>query len=321
MANIGNVFSDLDEQSRTVGTPVDDSTRRSFEHQIENGKVSQGTFEGGDIIDYYEFQTTAGHAYEIVVTSDLLYGWNQLKESSNFDFDVVGGDTVIPFSLISSINGVDANTQQITFIAPTTGTYYVGIDSKGEGFDYAATISDLGVSTDPTAVNDLYHADFNTFLTFDSPSGLLRNDSDPDTDPLTVTGTNYGGPGTLIVNPDGSFTYLPAPDFIGDDTFTYTISDGNGGSATGTATINVDPLPPFQLDVFDNKGKPMDGDMAFPGSVLAFRPTSSFPGQPAQFLSDLGPVELMARPTGTSDPFATIGILPGTLTQSWLGTT
>ena len=121
-------------------------------------------------------------------------------------------------------------------------------------------------------------------LTADSLSGLLRNDSDPNTDPLTVTGTNYGGPGTLLFNPDGSFTYQPAPDFTGDDTFTYTISDGNGGSATGTVTINVDPEPPFQLDVFDNKGQPMDGDMAYPGSVLAFRPTSSFPGQPAQFL-------------------------------------
>ena len=310
MANIGNEFSIFDEQSGPSGPLLDDSTRRSAQHRLETDKVSQGTFQDVDFLDFYQFDVVAGNAYRIVVTTDVLYGWNTLIQTSDFDIAVVDG-ALLPSVMFSSIDGVDAVTKEINFTAPETGQFYLQIDGSSGDFDYAVTISDLGVSSDPTAVNDLYHADFNTFLTFDSASGLLRNDSDPDTDPLTVTGTNYGGPGTLIVNPDGSFTYLPAPDFVGDDTFTYTISDGNGGSATGTATINVDPLPPFQLDVFDNKGKPMDGDMAFPGSVLAFRPTSSFPGQPAQFLSDLGPVELMARPTGTTDPFATIGIFAG----------
>ncbi len=311
MANIGNNFSEFDEQSRTLGALADDSYVGTHEHKIEEGKVSQGTFEDGDIYDFYEFQTIAGHAYHIVVTSDLIYGWNQFRESSTFDFDVVDDDPVLPYPYFNSVSGVDAATQEVTFTAPISGTYYVRIDSKGEDFDYAATITDLGASSDPTAVNDPYYIDLNTFLTVDSASGLLRNDSDPDTDPLSVTGTSYAGPGTLFFNPDGSFTYQPAPDFTGDDTFTYTISDGNGGSVTGTVTINVDPEPPFQLDVFDNKGQPMDGDMAYPGSVLAFRPTSSFPGQPAQFLSELGPVELLARPTGTSDPFATIGLFAG----------
>src|SRR5262249_3297519 len=43
----------------------------------------------------------------------------------------------------------------------------------------------------------------------------------------------------LTLNADGSFSYPPAPDFDGEDSFTYTVSDGHGGTAIGTAKIGV----------------------------------------------------------------------------------
>ncbi len=311
MANIGNTFSDFDEQSKTFGTPVDDSSTPSLEHQLEIGKVSQGTFEGDDIYDYYEFQTIAGHAYQIVATSDLLYGWNQFKDSPTFSFDVIDGDSVFPTPLFSSIIGTDFVTREVTFTAPKTGTFYVRVNGKGQEFDYAATITDLGVSTQPTAQDDTYYVDLNSAFDFDPTFGLLRNDSDPDLDPLTVTGFNYGGAGSLQINPDGSFSYKPAPGFVGPDTFAYTTSDDNGGSATATVTINLEPEPPFVLEVFDNSGHQLEDGAAFPGSVLAFRPSVSFPGQASGFLSELGSVELHTRDTGTDDPFQFFGTLFG----------
>ena len=66
---------------------------------------------------------------------------------------------------------------------------------------------------------------------------VLANDTDPETDALTVTGASDGANGTTVVNPDGTITYTPDPDFNGTDSFTYTVSDGNGG--TDTATVNV----------------------------------------------------------------------------------
>ena len=132
---------------------------------------------------------------------------------------------------------------------------------------------------------------------------MLNNDSDPDLDPLTVDGFNYGGTGTLQINPDGSFDYTPAPDFFGEDTFTYTIKDDNDETATATVTINVDPEPAFVLEIFDNCGHTTEGDTAFPGSILAIRPSDSFPGSAAHHLSELGPIELLCRPAGTNDPF------------------
>ena len=63
---------------------------------------------------------------------------------------------------------------------------------------------------------------------------------------LTFTATSANG-GTVNVNSDGSFTYLPAAGFAGTDTFTYTISDdgvtglgaANSGALTSTATVTI----------------------------------------------------------------------------------
>lgn len=60
---------------------------------------------------------------------------------------------------------------------------------------------------------------------------------------LTVVGytpnTTQGG--TVVVNPNGTYTYTPPLDFVGIDTFTYTAEDLSGNQATTTVTIVVYP--------------------------------------------------------------------------------
>lgn len=71
-------------------------------------------------------------------------------------------------------------------------------------------------------------------------ASLLANDSDPDGDPLvlaSVTATSARG-GTVGLKTD-QVTYTPPAGFEDADTFTYTIQDGFGGSATGTVTVTV----------------------------------------------------------------------------------
>jgi len=74
--------------------------------------------------------------------------------------------------------------------------------------------------------------------------GVLANDSDPDGDAITavldLTTTN----GTLVLNPDGSFTYTPNGGFVGTDTFTYHATDGALNSNVVTVQIVVAPLIP-----------------------------------------------------------------------------
>lgn len=68
---------------------------------------------------------------------------------------------------------------------------------------------------------------------------VLGNDSDPDGDVLTVTGVTDPPNGATTVNPDNTVTYDPDGCFTGTDTFTYTISDGSGGTDIATVTIRV----------------------------------------------------------------------------------
>ena len=79
---------------------------------------------------------------------------------------------------------------------------------------------------------------------------VLSNDVDVDGDVLSVTSVTQGSNGTVVIGVGGILTYTPDANFNGADTFTYSITDGNGGQ--DMATVNVTVLPendrPVALD-------------------------------------------------------------------------
>lgn len=90
------------------------------------------------------------------------------------------------------------------------------------------------VASDPEAVDDVATTKEDTAVTID----VLGNDSDPNEDPLTVTEATAAN-GTVDINTDGTLQYTPPENFSGDDTITYTISDGNGGTSSATVAVRV----------------------------------------------------------------------------------
>jgi hypothetical protein len=73
---------------------------------------------------------------------------------------------------------------------------------------------------------------------------VLSNDTDPDSGQvLRVTAVGAAAHGLTAIAVGGiGVTYTPAPDYFGSDSFQYTISDGRGGTATGTVSVTVDPV-------------------------------------------------------------------------------
>jgi VCBS repeat-containing protein len=107
----------------------------------------------------------------------------------------------------------------------------------------------------PTANDDSYNTLEDTALNVSS-SGVLFNDTDPESDSLTAVMDTNVTHGTLLLNSDGSFSYTPNNSFAGNDIFTYHAFDGVDSSNTATVTITVNPVndpptaPPMTEQLF-----------------------------------------------------------------------
>jgi hypothetical protein len=120
-------------------------------------------------------------------------------------------------------------TFQLILSNPTGATI---VDDTG-----VATIIDDDSNNDPVAVDDAATAESEVEQIID----VLANDSDPDGDSVVIDSVESPTPGggTVVINPDNTLSYTSAPSFTGTDTFSYTVSDGQGGTATATVSIDV----------------------------------------------------------------------------------
>ncbi|MEM7703406.1 MAG: Ig-like domain-containing protein, partial [Pseudomonadota bacterium] len=159
-------------------------------------------------------------------------------------FADVDGD-VLTFSATGLPAGlaIDPNTGEITGTIDNQasqisgGIYTVTVTADdGNGGTVDATFIIDVANPPPLAQDDTASTNEDTAVTVD----VLGNDSDPDGDPLMITDAAAAN-GSVSINPDGTLTYTPDPDFNGTDVVTYTISDGNGGTSVATLTVIVDP--------------------------------------------------------------------------------
>ena len=151
--------------------------------------------------------------------------------------------TAVPTFGSHGITTVDASGNIL--YSPVAG--YAGNDT----FTYTLVTPD-GVSSDPITVNvtiyiagvpDAYTTPINTPIT----STVTSNDG-PSGIGATVTATN-GTHGTTFVDASGNVTYTPATNYIGKDTYTYTLTNGTITSAPVTVTMNIKPVGVNDVDV------------------------------------------------------------------------
>jgi len=71
---------------------------------------------------------------------------------------------------------------------------------------------------------------------------LLTNDADPDGDPLQLLAVGNADHGVIELLPDGMLQYTPEPDYFGDVSFDYTVTDGNGNEVTDRGTMTILPV-------------------------------------------------------------------------------
>ena len=164
------------------------------------------------------------------------------------DDDVLSIDSVVQ----GSHGSVETNGSNITY-TPEAG--YIGSDSftytvvDGHGGSGTASviITVNPVNDSPVAVNDSGETDEGTALTLE----VLSNDYDPDDDVLSIDSVVQGSHGSVETN-GSNITYSPEAGYIGSDSFTYTVVDGHGGSATASVIITVNPVNDSPVAVNDS---------------------------------------------------------------------
>ena len=119
------------------------------------------------------------------------------------------------------------------------GIYTVQVSaSDGMGGIAIQSFTLTALNTLPTATNGTVTVAEDTVAT----GSLLANASDADLDTLAFVATSQPTHGTLVLNPNGSYTYTPAANYNGSDSFNYRVTDADGASTTATLTFNVSPV-------------------------------------------------------------------------------
>jgi large repetitive protein len=208
---------------------------------------------------------------------------NQPPVAANDSFTIAAGGTLdVPAPGVLANDGdIDSTTLTAVLVSPPDhGTLIFRADgsfsytaptnfTQAEIFRYqvrdgqlpgnvaTVTLTPNVVNSPPVAVNDAYSVNQYAHLLVSTAGGLGKGVLVNDTAAagVSVTAQLIAAPlnGTMALNPDGSFTYTPAPTFYGTDRFIYQLREnGNPTSVSnyGTATINVQHVnkPPVAVD-------------------------------------------------------------------------
>ncbi len=205
----------------------------------------------------------------VTVTEDLAQNGN-VAANDNFE-----GPTTFALDTAPTNGSVTLNPDG-------TFTYTPNADFNGtDSFTYKVTnngaIETATVSVTVNAIADVLDDTLTVTEDLAQNGNVAANDNfeGPTTYALDIGPTN----GSVTVNPDGTFTYMPNADFNGTDSFTYKVTN-NGAIETATVSVTVSAVADA---VADNVAA--TEDTPFNGSVAA---NDNFEG-PTSYALDVAP--------------------------------
>ncbi|MHB1197720.1 MAG: Calx-beta domain-containing protein [Lutibacter sp.] len=185
---------------------------------------------------------------DLIVTNDAATA----NDSDPITIDILANDSFGSDDAIESVvitsnpaHGtvtIDSNNNVIYtanngYFGLDTFSYTLTVANTDESLNSGTAVVTVTVNASPNAADDLAETESNIPLDID----ILDNDTDADgtIDPTSVTIIEEPENGTVVINTDGSVTYTPDEDFMGDDTFTYEVCDDDGLCDTATVSIVV----------------------------------------------------------------------------------
>src|SRR5262249_5412432 len=210
---------------------------------------------------------------------------------------------------VASNGSVSASATKVTYtpnkdFLGTDGFTYSITDGRGGTASARVTVSVVeGANHKPKAMDDNATTVAGRPVTID----VVANDTDPDGDTLAASSVTQPGNGMAVTNGGGTVTSSPYPGFTGMDQFSYTVSDGRGGTATARVKVTVQATAPPPNSQAEGNGAISDGNGGRNGfSFLAQSQQGSVGGE-IEYSSDLagidltGSVEILQMAANASD--------------------
>ena len=166
---------------------------------------------------------------------------NVLVGDSDADGDALSVTTLAPAAAHRTVSCSAAGSCTYTPEADWSGDdsfEYTVSDGRGKTDTGLVSVTVTAVNNAPVAGDDVLTADEDAQGQVD----VLTDNTDVEGDALSVTGSTNGAHGAASCDAGGTCTYTPAADYSGADTFTYTVSDGNGGTDIGSVSVTVTAL-------------------------------------------------------------------------------
>jgi len=243
----------------------------SFTYTVSDGGLTSNPVTVNIAVGSANDAPVAGED-SFTATEDTVLSVPVAQSILNNDSDV-DGDGLVASLATDAANGsvtLDADgsfdyTPDANFNGSDSFTYEV---SDGSFTDSATvTIGVNSVNDAPTGTADSYRTNAGETLSILAGQGVLTNDSDVDGDALSAVFDTEATSGSVTLNGDGSFDYVPNASFSGSDSFTYRVNDGTTTSDAVTVNLTVEStnaaptiIGPAHVTAHENQTSAIDVD-------------------------------------------------------------
>ena len=164
----------------------------------------------------------------------------------------------LTYTLSGATTGAGTSLNNVRLNAGETTVTWTAVDNSGNTSICQFNVTVLDSNLPPTAVDDQFTVTSGTQLTGD----VRLNDSDL-TEPINMLNVTLKDParfGKLSLNQNGTFTYMPDPEFVGTDHFTYELCKTSNSSLCSQAGVTITVVRNTDCTFFVPNGFSPDGD-------------------------------------------------------------
>ena len=242
--NASNGIQILPDATQCLDASIDDVNNSALKVCLENNVTNYSGHEVNETEAREHIEQTIEQNRPTATDSNATTNEDTAKNITLSGSDLQGDTLSFIITQQPSHGALDKNETSGAIIY-TPNLNFNGSDSfkfKASDGTFESDEATVNITVNPT--NDAPAATDDTASVNEDSNVLidvLSNDSDEENNTLTISTVSNPSNGTAVVE-SGKIRYTPNANYNGNDSFGYTISDGNGGTAAATVNVTITPV-------------------------------------------------------------------------------